>query len=114
MQQIVDLEGSQEFRALDVQLVSIATDSVSDLALAARQYPVSSPLLSDQGGKVVSAYDVLQWAMSNGEPGHTFVLIGKDGKVRWIRDYGAMGNGGRMYVPVPEINQELGQRLNVR
>jgi hypothetical protein len=52
-------------------------------------------------------HGVLQWAMPSGEPGHTFVLIGKDGKVKWIRDCGAPDNGGRMYVPPNELVTEI-------
>lgn len=111
MKQIVDLEGSQEFQAMDIALLSIATDPVGDLALAARQYPVTTPLLSDGESKVSARYGILRWAMSNGEPGHTFVLIGKDRRVKWIRDYGAPENGGHMYVRVQELNPELRQHL---
>jgi hypothetical protein len=49
----------------------------------------------------------MQWAMPSGEPGHTFVLVGKDGKVKWIWDYGAPDNGGRMYVPPNEFVPEI-------
>ncbi len=111
MKQIVDLEGSQEFHALDIALLSVATDPVGDLTLALRQYPVTTPMLSDTDSKVSARYEVLQWAMPGGEPGHTFVLIGKDKRISWIRDYGAMGNGGRMYVPVDELDRELSQHL---
>ena len=111
MKQIVDLEGSPEFRSLNVALVSIAIDPVVDLSWAVSQFGISAPLLSDKGRKVSESYGALQWAMPNGEPGHTFVLVGKNGKVKWIRDYGAPENGGLMYVSVDVLYQEMVARL---
>jgi hypothetical protein len=49
--------------------------------------------------------------MPTGEPGHTFVLVGKDGRVVWVRDYGAMEHGGAMYVPVRDLVAQLGKHL---
>ncbi|NQS92375.1 MAG: hypothetical protein HQ574_08190, partial [Chloroflexi bacterium] len=47
---------------------------------------------------------VLQWAIENGEPSHTFVLVDGDGKITWIKDYGAPDNPNRtMYVEVSEL-----------
>jgi peroxiredoxin Q/BCP len=111
MDQVVDLEGSPEFQALDVSLVSIAIDPLEQLILAVRSWNVRTPHLSDQGAKVSRSYGVLQWAMGNGEPGHTFVLVGKDGKIKWVRDYGAPANGGLMYVPIDRLYQEVAARL---
>lgn len=113
MNQVVDLEGSHQFAALDVVLVSLSTDPRSQLAQAVEDFAVASPHLSDPGGEVSGRYGVLRWAMANGEPGHTFVLVGRDGRIKWIRDYGAPENGGLMYVPVddllPQIAAALGQ-----
>ncbi len=50
--------------------------------------------------------------MASGEPGHTFVLVDGDGRVRWIRDYGAPENGGLMYVEVDELVAELAAQLS--
>jgi alkyl hydroperoxide reductase subunit AhpC len=62
------------------------------------------PVLSDPDLQVSGAYDVLQWAIDNGEPSHTFVLVDKDGKIVWIKDYGAPDNPNRtMYVEVNEL-----------
>ncbi len=111
MKQIVDLEGSPDFQSLNVALVSIAIDPVSDLSQAVNQFGISTLLLSDEGRNVSESYGVLQWAMPNGEPGHTFVLVGKDGKVKWVRDYGAPENGGLMWVSVDVLYRELAARL---
>ena len=108
----MDLEGSAEFQNLGVNLVSIAIDPVDQLAQAVRSWRVNSPHLSDAGARVSRRYGVQQWAMPSGEPGHTFVLVGQDGKIRWIRDYGAPANGGRMYVPVNQLYQEVAPRLS--
>ena len=113
MNQVVDLEGSPQFAALDAVLVSISTDPRSQLAQAVEEFGGRSPHLSDPEGEVSRMYGVLRWAMPSGEPGHTFVLVGRDGRIKWIRDYGAPENGGLMYVPeedlIPEIAGALSQ-----
>lgn len=93
-------------------LISFGTDPLPALRSAAQEWNVTTPLLSDADGSVSQAYGVLQWSMASGEPGHTFVLVGRDGKVKWIRDYGAPQNGGLMYVLVDELSREISQRLN--
>ena len=113
MQQIVDLENDNEFINLDVELVSIAFDSPEVLSAAGEEYGVGlTPLLSDPDGSVSEAYDVLQWAVATGEPGHTFVLVDQDGKVAWIQDYGAPENRGVMYVETFEIAGEVAGALD--
>jgi peroxiredoxin Q/BCP len=111
MSQVVDLEGSPQFAALGVALVSISTDPVSQLAQAVEEFGVESPHLSDPQGEVTSMYGAMQWAMPNGEPGHTFVLVGRDGRIKWIRDYGAPENGGLMYVPVEDLIPQIAEAL---
>ena len=95
MQQIVDLQNDEAFQELGVGFVSIAFDSSAELAEGAQQFDVGDvPLLTDADHAVSEAYDVLQWAVGSGEPGHTFILVDADGKIAWIRDYGAPENGG--------------------
>lgn len=105
MQQIVDLQNSNEFQALNVQVVSIARDSVQEMAPEVAALGITSvPVLSDPDLAVSANYDVLQWAIGNGEPSHTFVLVDADGKIAWIKDYGAPENPNRtMYVEVSEL-----------
>jgi peroxiredoxin len=104
MQQIVDLQNSPDFLALDVQLVSIARDSVGEMASESQALGINVPMLSDPDLSVSAAYDVLQWAIANGEPSHTFVLVDASGEIVWIKDYGAPDNPNRtMYVEVGEL-----------
>lgn len=82
------------------------------MASAAVEYGITSvPLLSDRDHSVSEAYDVLQWAVGTGEPGHTFILVKEDGTIAWIRDYGAPENGGVMYVPVQDLVSQIKAHL---
>jgi peroxiredoxin len=111
MQQIVDLETDPQYQALGVPLVSIAFDGSEVLAAAGAEFGVgSTPLLTDTDQAVSSAYDVLQWAVATGEPGHTFILIDENGKVAWIRDYGVVENS--MYVDPGEIAAQVRESLS--
>ena len=61
---------------------------------------------------ISKAYDVLKWAIASGEPGHTFILVGADGKIAWVRDYGAPDLPDRtMYVPIPDLVAQIQQNL---
>jgi mono/diheme cytochrome c family protein len=111
MKQVVDLEGHAEFQSLGVQLIAVSTDPVPALAKAVEEWSVKAPHLSDAGAEVSRRYGVLKWATPLGEPGHTFVLVGQEGKVTWIRDYGASENGGLMYVPPDDLYQEVIKQL---
>ena len=105
MQQIVDLQNSPDFQSLNVQLISIARDSIAEMAPEAQNLGITSvPVLADPNLAVSEDYDVLQWAIENGEPSHTFVLVNEAGEIIWIKDYGAPDNPNRtMYVEVGEL-----------
>ncbi len=111
MQQILDLQNSQEYQSLDVPILSIAFDSPSEMAPEGQALGITVPLLSDSDHSVSEVYDVLQWAVGTGEPGHTFILVGTDGKIAWIQDYGAPENRGVMYVDPFEIAREVAAAL---
>ena len=56
---------------------------------------------------------VLQWAIENGEPSHTFVLVDGSGKIVWIKDYGAPDNPSRtMYVEIDELTRYVEENIN--
>ena len=112
MQQVVDLQNAPEFQALDVAILSIAFDSQAEQARVMQAYGIADvPMLIDADHSVSKTYDVLQWAVATGEPGHTFILVDGDGKIVWIQDYGAPENRGVMYVPVEELTNEVERHL---
>jgi peroxiredoxin len=111
LQQIVDLENDPNFQALDVVILSIAFDPQDQQAVSKLEYGIASPMLVDVDHSVSKIYNVMQWAVSTGEPGHTFVLVNAKGKIAWIQDYGAPENGGVMYVPVQELTSKISQIL---
>ena len=113
MQQIVDLQKDPTFQSSGVQIVSIAFDTPEQLAGQADEYGIKNvPLLTDTDHDVSEAYDVMQWAVATGEPGHTFILVDDNGEIAWIRDYGAPENGGLMYVPPDELTEQINANLN--
>jgi peroxiredoxin len=112
MQQVVDLQNSADFQALGVDIVSIARDSAEEQAPAARELGISVPMLVDADGNVSSSYDVLKYALPNGEPSHTFVLVDSHENIVWLKDYGAPDNPNRtMYVDIKELYREVKNAL---
>jgi len=112
MQQVVDLQNSADFQALGVDIVSIARDSAEEQAPAARELGISVPMLVDADGNIASSYDVLKYALPNGEPSHTFVLVDSYENIVWLKDYGAPDNPNRtMYVDVKELYREVKNAL---
>jgi len=112
MQQIVDLQNDPDFRAMNVELLSIAFDPAQEQLAGMQEYGIQdTPMLVDATHEVSEAYGVLQWAVGTGEPGHTFVLVNADGEIAWIQDYGAPENAGVMYVPPSELVENIRANL---
>ena len=107
----MDLHESARFRSLDTELLSISPDSLESWAEWVDAYGVETPVLSDPDNRVATAYGVMRWGMPTGEPGHTFVLVDREGRLRWIQDYGAPENGGLMYVPPKELIPQIAEQL---
>jgi peroxiredoxin len=97
---------------LGVELLSVAFDPAEEQGPAAQELGITVPMLIDEDHSISENYDVLQWAVASGEPGHTFILVNEAGEIAWIRDYGAPENGGTMYVPVNELVQQIESSLN--
>ncbi len=99
------MQNNPQYSALDVPLVSIAFDSATEQRQAITEYNITqTPMLIDADGSVSEAYDVLQYAVGTGEPGHTFVLVNAEGEIAWLKDYGSPNLAEpSMYVEPAEI-----------
>ncbi len=111
MQQVVDLQRDEGFANLGVQLLAISPDPVTAWRQDGGALGITVPMLSDQGNTVWMKYGSPSWMMATGEPGHTFFLVGGDGRIAWLRDYGAPEHGGAMYVPPDEIASQLEEHV---
>ncbi|MFY9484883.1 MAG: peroxiredoxin family protein [Patescibacteria group bacterium] len=105
----------KDLEAMNVTHLNVTTDPLEDIKKRAAPYGITTPTLEDINNKVTKAYDMERFSMampsSSGiRPGHSFVLIGIDGIIRWRKDYwdgyGMMNvPGGKMYVePIEIIN----------
>jgi alkyl hydroperoxide reductase subunit AhpC len=110
--QVVDLQEDKAFQNLGVELVSMSPDPVDVWREEGREIGIRDfdTVLSDPENKVATSYGVMRWAVGS-EPGHTFVLVDESGEVTWLQDYGALENGGVMYVLPHEIVREVSDHL---
>lgn len=112
MLQVVDLQEDRAFRGLGVELMSISPDPGDAWRQEGREIGIRDfeTVLTDPENKVATSYGVMRWAMG-GEPGHTFVLVDESGEIAWLQDYGAMENGGRMYIVPQEVVRAVSDHL---
>jgi peroxiredoxin len=103
LQQMVDIDRNYStFVGMGVTVVSITTNAMSDMRTWAHNNGITRMLvLPDQSLQVDREYTTLNaGSMHAGSaPGHTFILVGKDGSVLWRKDYGSY----TMYVPMNEL-----------
>ncbi|MCU6481802.1 peroxiredoxin family protein [Arthrobacter sp. A2-55] len=88
-------------------VVSITSDPAALIGQKTRDMGLSTPVLSDPGLAVSEQYGANQYGMmGTSRDGHTFILIGPDGVIRWRADYGGAPNY-TMFVPVPTLLADL-------
>jgi len=111
--QLKDLDTHlSQLRALGVdQLVSITTDPLDALRSKVSDEGITTPVLSDPNLTVSQAYGANQYGMmGSSRDGHSFVVVGPNGVIRWRADYGGSPNY-TMYVPVPNLLAALRKGL---
>ena len=107
--QIDDIEADlAKFRALGVdEIAAISIDPADAQQQRAQLRGISFPVLADADLAVSGLYDALSYGMMGGtRPGHTFILVGPDGNIRWRADYGGPPDF-TMYVPNTTVLAEL-------
>lgn len=107
--QIDDIQADlAKFTALGIdQVASISLDPLAAQQQRAKLRGISFPVLVDSERAVSATYDALSYGMMGGStPGHTFILVGGDGKIRWRADYGGPPNF-TMFVPNATLLTEL-------
>ena len=89
--QIADLQHhAAQLRAAGISdVVSITTDPAGAITQKARDMHLTIPVASDPNLAVSQAYHANAYGMmGSSRDGHTFILVGPDGKIRWRADYG--------------------------
>ena len=105
LQQMVDIDRDYAtFAKMGLTVVSITTDSPMSLGTWAHNNNISHMMiLSDSSLQVDRIYETMgagTGSMHAGmAPGHTFILVGEDGKILWRQDYGTT----TMYVPMDQL-----------
>lgn len=107
--QIVDLDKAwKKVEGLGVDtMLSITTDPADLTKRKVADEGIDSPVLSDPDLKVSKEYTTNQYGMmGTSRNGHSFILVGPDGKIQWRADYGGAPDY-TMYVKVDKILAEL-------
>jgi peroxiredoxin Q/BCP len=89
--QIRDIEKDMApFRALGIdELVSIAGNPLNQLRQKVTDESLSTPLLADPELSLGQSYRANDYGMMGKSAyGHTFIVVGPDGRIRWRADYG--------------------------
>lgn len=108
--QITDLEkNAAKVKAAGIdQVISITTNPVNLIARKTRDMKLTTPVLSDPDLAVSKAYHASDYhmAMMANVDGHSFLLVGPDGVIKWRADYGGAPKE-TMYLPVPRLLADI-------
>lgn len=89
--QITDLQRhAAQLREAGIgQVASITSDPAGAITQKAHDMGLTIPVLSDPGLAVSQQYQANNYGMMGASrDGHTFILVGPDGVIRWRADYG--------------------------
>ncbi len=111
--QLKDIEAQREkFQELGIdRMASITHDPLDALKQKVESEGLSTPVLSDPGLEVSRTYDANKYGMMGGSTnGHTFIIVGPDGMIKWRADYGGAPDY-TMYVPVENLLADMREGL---
>ncbi|OOP60921.1 alkyl hydroperoxide reductase [Arthrobacter sp. SRS-W-1-2016] len=107
--QLTSLEkDSAKVKAAGIDAVlSITTDPANLIARKTRDMGLTTPVLSDPALTVSEKYSANRYGMMGAmRDGHSFILVGPDGTIRWRADYGGAPDY-TMFVPVDKLLSDL-------
>jgi peroxiredoxin len=107
--QLTDIQANlASFKALGItRVLSITTDPLDAIRQKVTDMGISIPVASDPDLAVSHAYHANQYGMmGTSRDGHSFILVGPDGMVRWRADYGGAPHY-TMYVPSQSLLADL-------
>ena len=89
------------------QFVTITSDSLDLISQKIKQDGIAGPVLADSDLAVSKTYDANSYGMmGDSRDGHTFILGGPDGAIKWRADYGGSPHF-TMYVPVDSLLADM-------
>jgi peroxiredoxin len=89
------------------ELLTITTGPLDLVAQKMRDERLTAPALVDTDLRVSQQYQANQYGMmGTSRDGHSFILVGPDGRIQWRADYGGAPNY-TMYVPVEQLLADL-------
>lgn len=112
--QLKDMEAqSGEFKDLGIdRTVSVTSDPLDGLKQKVEDENISTPVLSDPDLAVSETYGANKYGMMGEDRnGHTFIVVGPDGKIKWRADYGGAPDY-TMYVPVKNLLADMREGLD--
>lgn len=107
--QLKDIQNNRDaMRRLGVSaLLTVTTNPLDALKQKVADEGISEPVLADESMSVSRAYNAMAYGMMSGSAdGHTFILVGPDGRIRWRADYGGPPNY-TMYVPIDNLIADI-------
>lgn len=107
--QIKDVEAQfSKFKNLGIDsFVSVTTDDLNQIRQLVATQRIATPVLSDPNSAVSKNYNTLGYGMmGDTRNGHTFIVVGPDGAIRWRADYGGTPKY-TMYLPVDNLLADL-------
>lgn len=107
--QMKDIQSSMaKFHALGIDtIISVTSNTVDQVRQKASDEGVTIPVLSDADLSVSRTYSANQYGMMGDQmDGHTFILVGPDGKIQFRADYGGAPNF-TMYVTVDQLIADI-------
>lgn len=89
--QMVEIEQSlNRLEDLGVRFVPVMTNPAAPVRAELARFGLTTPVLIDASKEVSRAYDTLGRGHHADLPGHSFILIDREGVIRWRGDYPSM------------------------